>query len=33
MTTGTSQLDLSQYGITDVQEIYHNLSYEELIQT
>ncbi len=30
MTEGTSQLDLSQYGISDVQEIYHNLSYEEL---
>ena len=30
MTTGTNHLDLSQYGIADVQEIYHNLSYEEL---
>lgn len=25
-----AKLDLSQYGITDVKEIYHNLSYEEL---
>ena len=25
-----AKLDLSKYGITDVQEIYHNSSYDEL---
>ena len=32
MTTGAINLDLSQYGITGVEEIYHNLSYEELFK-
>jgi len=32
MTAGTSHLDLSQYGISDVKEIYHNLSYEVLFK-
>ena len=32
MTEGTSHLDLLQYGISDVQEIYHNISYEELFK-
>ncbi len=30
MSEGARNLDLSQYGITDVKEIFHNLSYEEL---
>jgi phosphoenolpyruvate carboxykinase (ATP) len=32
MTTGASHLDLSQYGISDVKEMYHNLSYEDLFK-
>jgi phosphoenolpyruvate carboxykinase (ATP) len=32
MTDGTSNLDLSQYGITGVKKIYHNISYVDLFK-
>ncbi len=32
MADGSGKLDLSRYGITNVQEIFHNLSYDELFK-